>query len=107
MSSKSNCTCTSSCITHESVTKNGQTVERTTKVDSNTDPSGQVHTTTTVTDTTIDPQGHKTTSTHTSTGGAAPIDFDHNDDFDAEFDRMKAKMDAEFKDFTNDHPALK
>lgn len=104
----SNCACTSSKVTHESITENGKTIERTTKVDTITDKDGKVHTTTTVTDTTVDPEGHKTTTTHTTTGTgtAEPIDF-KNDDFDAEFDRMKAKMDADFKDFTNDHPALK
>lgn len=107
-SNQSNCQCTSSCVRHETITKDGQTVERTTKVDTNTDPNGQVHTTTTVTDTKIDPEGHKTTSTHTSTesGEAAPIDFDHGD-FDEEFERIKAKMDADMRDFTNNHPALK
>ena len=106
-SNQSHCTCKSTCTTHESITKNGQTIERTTTVDSNTDPNGHVNTKTTITDTTIDPEGHKTTTTHTTNGGETPsIDFGH-DDFDAEFERMKSKMDADMKDFANDHPALK
>ena len=104
--SDNHCTCTSSYTTHESITENGKTIEKTTKVDKNVGPDGKIHTTTTVT--TVDPEGHKTVTTNSSTGGAAPaVDFNHDDDFDAEFDRMKAKMDADMRDFTNDHPALK
>ena len=64
---QSHCTCTCSCTKTESVTRNGATVERTTHVDSQTDPTGQQRTSTTVTDVTIDPEGHKTITTHTNT----------------------------------------
>lgn len=66
-SSQSHCTCTCSCTTTESVTKNGETVERTTHIDSQTNPDGKQHIATTVTDVTIDPEGHKTITTHTNT----------------------------------------
>lgn len=105
--------CVSSKTSHESVTKNGQTVERTTKIEIFVDENGKGHKTTTVTETTIDPEGHKNTTTNTSNEDCdvPSIDFDHdfgqNDDFDADFNRMKAKMDADFNDFANNHPALK
>lgn len=106
--SSNNCTCKSTCTKHESITKNGQTIEKAITTESSTDPSGKVTIKTTETDTTIDPEGHKTITTHTTTGkDATPaVDFE-NDDFDADFERMKAKMDADMKNFENDHPALK
>ena len=109
--------CVSTKTNHESVTNNGQTVEKITKIEIFVDEKGKGHKTTTVTETTIDPQGHKTSTTNTTNEDCEvpAIDFDHDfdagfhhdDDFDADFNRMKAKMDADFKDFTNDHPALK
>lgn len=97
--SSNHCTCTSSCTTHETITKDGKTVEKTIHTDGTTDPNGHFVTKTTETDTVIDPNGNKTTTTHTSDAPAV--------NFDDEFERMKAKMDADMKDFVNDHPALK
>ena len=107
--------CVSTKTNHESVTNNGQTVEKTTKIEIFVDEKGKGHKTTTVTETTIDPEGHKNTTTNTTNEDCEvpAIDFDHDfgfhhdDDFDDDFNRMKAKMDADFRDFTNDHPALK
>lgn len=111
-SNKSNCTCTCSCIRTESVTRNGHTVQKTTKVDSKRNPDGLYTTKTTSTDTIIDPQGHKKSNTTTNTETGKEVDFDSklNKDFDSDFKRMKAEMEHDMKNFhlkNDEHPALK
>lgn len=74
-SNKSNCTCTMTCTTTSSITRNGETFERTTQIDSKTDPDGQQRTKTSITDVRIDPEGHKkvTTSSNTQVGSTPSI----------------------------------
>lgn len=74
-SNQSNCTCTMSCTTTSSITRNGETYERTTHIDSKTDPDGKQRTITTMTDVKTDPEGHKkiTTSSNTHVGETPSI----------------------------------
>lgn len=111
-SNNSHCNCTCHCTKTETITENGHTIQKKTTVDSHTNPDGKLTTKTTSVDTTIDPSGHKTSTTSTNTETGDRIDFDSKfgKDFDADFERMKAKMDADMKDFElkhDDHPALK